>query len=272
MNWAWNQNLAPTPKLILMALADAADDHGTCWPSIPTVAAKCSVSDRTVQRGMQTLIASGLMISDQRYRKDGSCSSNRYRLLLERGDKLSPPRDTDDTTPCHGCQGSPDTGVTPRTTIRTQKESPQPPEAKTSAAASTRAKSSGGKLFDLEYPKKLLPAERHEAEKLITALKAPLNQQVLDEWTGIISAGAIRSSALGCLRALIKRAQEGSFTPERALRVAQSRKSQKRVAKMQAQAKSEMPKFIPANKDNPLAHRIANLAKTQSRKKDQQQD
>ena len=99
MNWAWSQNLAPTPKLILMALADAADDHGTCWPSVPTVAAKCSVSDRTVQRGMQMLIASGLMISDQRYRKDGSCSSNKYRLLLEGGDKLSPPPDTDDTTP-----------------------------------------------------------------------------------------------------------------------------------------------------------------------------
>jgi len=272
MNWAWSQNLAPTPKLILMALADAADDHGTCWPSVPTVAAKCSVSDRTVQRGMQTLIAGGLMIADQRYRKDGSCSSNRYRLLLERGDKLSPPPDTDDTTPCQGCQGPPDTGVTPRTTIRTQKEPPQPPEAEISTTVSTSAKSSGGDFINLEYSKELLPAERYEAEKLITALKAPLNQQVLDEWTGIISAGAIRSSPLGCLRALIKRAQEGSFTPERALRVAQSRNSQKRVAKMQAQAKSEMPKFTPANSDNSLAHRIANLAKVQSNKNDQQQD
>jgi len=272
MNWAWNQNLAPTPKLILMALADAADDHGTCWPSVPTVATKCSVSDRTVQRGMQTLIAGGLMIADQRYRKDGSCSSNRYRLLLEGGDKLSPPPDTDDTTPCHGCQGPPDTGVTPRTTIRTPKEPPQLPGSETLTAASASPKSSGGDFINLEYPQNLLPEERQRAEKLITALNAPLNQLVLDEWTGIISDGAIRSSPLGCLRALIKRAQEGSFTPERALRVAQSRKSQKQVAKMQAQAKSEMPKFTPANSDNPLAQRIANIAKAQGRKNDQRQD
>ena len=184
--------------------------------------------------------------------------------------QMTPPPDTDDTTPCHGCQGPPDTGVTPRTTIRTQKESPQPPEAETSTTVSTSAESGGGDFINLEYPKDLLPAERHEAEKLITVLKAPLNQQVLDEWAGIISAGTIRSSLLGCLRALIKRAREGSFTPERALRVAQSRKSQKQVAKMQAQAKSEMPKFTPANSDNPLAHRIANIAKAQGRKNDQQ--
>ena len=153
--------------------------------------------------------------------------------------------------------------------LEPKKETPQPPEAETSTAVSASVESSGGNFFNLEYPKDLLPAERHEAEKLITALKTPLNQQVLDEWTGIILAGAIRSSPLGCLRALIKRVQEGSFTPERALRVAQSRKSQKRMAKMQAQAKSEMPKFTPANSDNPLVHRIANIAKAQGRKNDQ---
>jgi len=38
MNWAWRQGLPPTPKLVLMALADAADDHGVCWPSVTTLA------------------------------------------------------------------------------------------------------------------------------------------------------------------------------------------------------------------------------------------
>ncbi len=28
MNWAWHQDIKPVPKLILMALADAAEDHG----------------------------------------------------------------------------------------------------------------------------------------------------------------------------------------------------------------------------------------------------
>ncbi|MGB5741636.1 MAG: helix-turn-helix domain-containing protein, partial [Sedimenticolaceae bacterium] len=36
MNWAWRQTLTPTLKLVLMALADSADDQGVCWPSVST--------------------------------------------------------------------------------------------------------------------------------------------------------------------------------------------------------------------------------------------
>ncbi|MEL7820991.1 helix-turn-helix domain-containing protein, partial [Pseudomonas aeruginosa] len=38
MNWAWEQPLSPVPKLVLMALADNADDHGYCWPKMKTIA------------------------------------------------------------------------------------------------------------------------------------------------------------------------------------------------------------------------------------------
>ena len=56
MNWAWQQRLTPSLKLILMALSDAADDEGICWPGVATVAVKCNVSSRTVRRGIQSLI------------------------------------------------------------------------------------------------------------------------------------------------------------------------------------------------------------------------
>jgi response regulator of citrate/malate metabolism len=88
MNWAWQQALKPVPKLVLMALADAADDQGICWPSVATVAGKVGVSTRTVRRVMQALISGKLLAAEQRYRSDGSCSSNRYRLSLAGGDKL----------------------------------------------------------------------------------------------------------------------------------------------------------------------------------------
>ncbi len=261
MNWAWHQDLAPTQKLILMALADAADDHGICWPSVPTVAAKCRVSDRTVRRGMQTLVTSELMISDQRYRKDGSCSSNRYRLLLEGGDKLSPPPDTGDSTPCHGCQAPPDTGVIPRTTIRTQKESPQPPEVETLTAVSTSAESGGGKLLDLEYHKDLLPAERTQAEQMIQAITDPLvAQQILDEWAGIISAGVIRASRLGCLRGLIKRAQEGTFTQERGFSIAKARSTKRRIMAAHEASKAKLPLPEDSESNNKLSQRVAEIA------------
>jgi len=99
MNWAWQQRLKPVSKLVLMALADAADDCGVCWPSVSTLAAKCNVSGRTVRRVLQTLTTRGLLFAEHRYRKDGSRSSNRYRLLMEGGDNLSPAPDRCDSTP-----------------------------------------------------------------------------------------------------------------------------------------------------------------------------
>jgi response regulator of citrate/malate metabolism len=96
MNWAWDQKLSPTPKLILMALVDAANGFGVCWPSVSTVARKCCVSVHTVRRVMQELVGRRLLLTEQRYRKDGSCSSNRYRLQLEGGDRLSPAPDPSD--------------------------------------------------------------------------------------------------------------------------------------------------------------------------------
>jgi len=199
MNWAWHQDIKPVPKLILMALADAADDQGICWPSVATIAIKVGVSTRTVRRVMQTLIRRELLSAEQRYRSDGSCSSNRYRLLLEGGDKLSPAPDRSDTTPRHPCQGPPDCSVIPGTTIGTIKEPPLPPVSKPE-----QPDRGGGEILDLYYPKDLLPSERSRAEAMIGALNTPINQQVLDEWAGIITAGAIRSSTLGCLRTLCR--------------------------------------------------------------------
>jgi len=118
MNGAWHQAIKPVPELVLMALADAADDEGVCWPSAATIGGKVGVSTRTVRRLMQTLIMSDLLSAEQRYRSDGSCSSNRYRLSLVGGDRLSPAPDASDTTPGHTGQGDPDTCVIPGSTIR----------------------------------------------------------------------------------------------------------------------------------------------------------
>jgi len=219
-NWALDQDLRPVPKFVLVVWADAANNQGICWPRVSTIAGRVGVSARTVQRAIQLLIVRELITAEQRHRSDGSCSSNLYRLQMEGGDRLSPAPDHSDATPGHRCQGPPDASVIPGTTIGTQKEPLQPPTPETE-----QADHGGGELLDLVYPKDLLPAERSRAEVMISALVAPLNQQVLDEWAGIIAADAIRSSLLGCLRALITRAQAGTFTPERALRVAQARKA-----------------------------------------------
>lgn len=94
MNWAWEQELPPTPKLILMALADAANDRDECWPGVPFMARKCGVSQRTVQRVLQDFQALNLVsIKSQFDAKSGRRIQNRYRLNIDARtvpDKLSP--------------------------------------------------------------------------------------------------------------------------------------------------------------------------------------
>ncbi len=94
MNWAWEQKLEPSAKIVLLALADIADDHGMCWPSIPTLARKVCASERNVQRvvhslGLSTESQPALIQIIERSRSNGSRSSNVYLLQIP-GDKLSP--------------------------------------------------------------------------------------------------------------------------------------------------------------------------------------
>ena len=258
--WAWRQNLKPIPKSVLVVLSDHADGAGVCWPRIATIAEKVGVSRRTVQRSIQHLAQRGLISVKQRYRNDGSHSSNLYRLHLDGGVSVSPPPDGSDTTPGHECQGPGDAGVIPGTTIGPSIEPPQP-----AVPGNKLAGSGGGSDHDLVYPKGLLPAERTGAQALLAALEAPLSQQVLDEWAGIIAAGEIRASPLGCLRALIKRAQAGTFTPERALRVARTRETRQRVDA--AQAETEQPELPPPDDNNPLVRRVQDMARRVAEKK-----
>lgn len=59
MSLVWQINLPDSQKIVLLALADSANDEGTCWPSIATLAAKCSKSERTVQGVIRELVESG---------------------------------------------------------------------------------------------------------------------------------------------------------------------------------------------------------------------
>jgi hypothetical protein len=55
MSLVWELTLPDSEKLVLLALADCADDEGVCWPSISTLARKCTKSERTVQCCIRSL-------------------------------------------------------------------------------------------------------------------------------------------------------------------------------------------------------------------------
>jgi len=256
MNWAWLQVLSPSSKLVLMALADAADDQGICWPSVPTLARKCSVSPRTVQRVLKALTEQQLLVSEQRHRPDGSCSSNRYRLGLTGGDNLSRAPVTRVTTPRQPCQGALDTGVTPGTTIGTVIESPQLPTAPQSSMDDSR----GGQDPALEYPKSLSPSERTVVEKQLVRFPTDVAQQLLDELAARLAAGAVHTSPIAYLRGMIKRAANGTFTPEGALRVADARRRARQIDAMRDAADRNVT-MAAVNENDPLVRRLRAIQK-----------
>lgn len=68
MGWVWDHSQAGgTDRLVLLAIADSADHDGTnAWPAVSTIARKCQVSERTVQRSIRSLVDLGeLRVLDQ---------------------------------------------------------------------------------------------------------------------------------------------------------------------------------------------------------------
>lgn len=67
--------------LVLLALADHADEDGVCWPGIERVAHKARVSERQAQRIIKTLEDKGeLLNQSQRGQKGGRGYTNRYLI------------------------------------------------------------------------------------------------------------------------------------------------------------------------------------------------
>lgn len=61
MTEVWQSDLPMTEKMVLLCLADYANDRGECWPAVETIAAKCSCTDRTVQKAIKALEERGAL-------------------------------------------------------------------------------------------------------------------------------------------------------------------------------------------------------------------
>lgn len=193
MNWAWEQPLPPVPKLILMALADNADDHGYCWPKMKTIAAKCSTSERTIQRTIKTLLTAGMLKKDARFDANGRQVSNGYTLVLSYPDKLSPPADAR--------VGEGDTCVTPGVTQLCQGEgdkamSPLEPPYEPSYESSVRRSAELTQLNAMEKQKVL---------QLISSIPAEQQEAITAQLLSALERGAIRTSPSRWLQAVIHR-------------------------------------------------------------------
>lgn len=83
ITWAFDRPVSATEKVVLLALADHADEHGMCWPSISLLVKRAHVGERTVQRALQSLEDGGFIARERRQRENGSDTSNLYLLNMD---------------------------------------------------------------------------------------------------------------------------------------------------------------------------------------------
>ena len=72
--------LPPTETLMMLALADYADQNGKCWPSKETLARRSRVSKRTVDKYLKILAENNWL----KIESNGGRKSNNYYLNLEK--------------------------------------------------------------------------------------------------------------------------------------------------------------------------------------------
>ena len=83
MSWAWDQPIRPGLKIVLLALADHADNDGKCWPGVSGVAKKCGLSCRQVVRATGELEEFGLIRAERRAGNGDGRKSNVYVLNVQ---------------------------------------------------------------------------------------------------------------------------------------------------------------------------------------------
>ncbi|ONI89956.1 hypothetical protein ALI22I_13600 [Saccharothrix sp. ALI-22-I] len=92
MTWVWEHaEVAGTDLLLLLAIADAADDQGrNAWPSVADLSRKTRLDERTVQRRLKRLHSQGHITIEP----GGGRRRNRYTIPM-----AAAPRITAGTTP-----------------------------------------------------------------------------------------------------------------------------------------------------------------------------
>ncbi|MEC4724283.1 helix-turn-helix domain-containing protein [Shewanella sp. D64] len=91
-------------KLVLLKIADNADENGECWPTYESIANHCEMSRRTVIRHMEQMISDGILSKEIRKGGPKGNRSNVFLISISKlkdlaeatGDNLTPVRVTED--------------------------------------------------------------------------------------------------------------------------------------------------------------------------------
>lgn len=90
MAQAFNVNVGSAgKKLVLLKLADNANDNGECWPSYQHIADQCEISKRSAMNYINELIADGLV--QKKLRKGPKGNSTNVYIVTLGGERAAPP-------------------------------------------------------------------------------------------------------------------------------------------------------------------------------------
>ncbi|RFF46203.1 helix-turn-helix domain-containing protein [Xanthomonas campestris] len=92
MSKCWPMHMPPSPKAVLISLADNANDQGHCWPSIPTICERTCFSERTVHSAIRWLESVGLVTADR--------SNGRHTRYVINPDAYQPPQELHPRSSC----------------------------------------------------------------------------------------------------------------------------------------------------------------------------
>lgn len=84
LNWAKAQPIRGPRKAVLLVLADRADKHGECWPSLDTIAHDAGCAQSTAVEAVKWLEEDGWLKHKPRFHTGGLKTSNLYTLCFSR--------------------------------------------------------------------------------------------------------------------------------------------------------------------------------------------
>lgn len=247
MTDVWKLTLQAPRKMVLLALADNANDEGTdCWPSVGKLVEKCSMSERAVQGHLAALEEDGYIKRHERLGRSNKFTIHVDRIRLEILQKVkaladtpaesAPPAKVPEIPPqnLHPSPSNPRDIHTPAESAPPQSLHPTPagsapittrePSLKTTTTSSDAIESCCGGDFmeDLHYPV-CSEEESIAIAELVGSCPSQLRQKMLDEIEGARQAGVIKTNLVPFAQGIARAIHRGSFTVGHGTKVAASR-------------------------------------------------
>jgi DNA-binding Lrp family transcriptional regulator len=170
--WAWEQPIKGSKKLVLLCLADYTDENFECWPSSRRLAERCGLTRSAVRDNLRQLEAEGYIHRIERF-VDGRQTSNTFKL-----GGVSPPAGGDGP-PSGGYQPTDRGGASPVTPGNRQKEPSEDVVEESSAKA--EPKKSPSETVWSHYVAVMKPRRTALGKEERSVIQAALREASVDE-------------------------------------------------------------------------------------------